>query len=156
MDAAQDIDSIRRPPRRSMRCLVRLVFLVAPNQRQPVRLLPIGRRARSIKPRISGLTWTTESGHDLRSGVIGERISEGHDWIIAGKEMSAMQKLELALCLQCGQSERMTNTNQFTHRCSWVDLCGETCSTRWMSESEAKEYAARPEISAMEPQIIAR
>lgn len=86
--------------------LVRLggLLLVAPNERQPVRLLPIGRRARSVKPGISRLPWTTESGHDLRGGIVSERISEGHGQILPDKKKYAMQKKELAPCLQCGQN----------------------------------------------------
>lgn len=111
MDAAQDIDSNGRLPRRSMRCLVRLggFLLVATNKRQPVRLLPLGRRARSVKPRIGRLPWTTQGGDNLRSGIRSEGISEGHGQTLPDKKKYAMQKKELALCLQCGQSKRMSN-----------------------------------------------
>jgi hypothetical protein len=55
-------------------------------------LLPCGRLARSIKPRVSSLPWTAKSGDNLSGGKLGKRFGEGHGQTIPEKEMSAMQK----------------------------------------------------------------
>lgn len=74
------------------------------DDRQPMRLLPFGRLASAIKPGISGLPWTAQGGDNLSGGILGKRFGEGHGQTIPEKEMSALQKIILALCLQCGQS----------------------------------------------------
>jgi hypothetical protein len=75
-------------------------------------LLPGGRLARTIKPRIGGLPWTSKGGNNLGGGILGKRFSEGHGEILPQKKKSAMQKIILVLCLQCGQSQRMSNKFQ--------------------------------------------
>lgn len=77
--------------------LVRLggFLLVRPNKRQPMTLLPGWRSARAFKPGISGLPWATESGHDLRGGIVSDGISEGHGQTLPDKKKYAMQKKSL-------------------------------------------------------------
>lgn len=73
-------------------------------------LLPFGRLARAIKPSVSGLPRTSKGGNNLGGGKLGKRFGEGHGQTISEKEMSAMQKINLAKCPQCRQSMRMSNT----------------------------------------------
>ena len=83
---------------------------VPTDRRKEKRLLPLGRLARSIKPRIGRLARTTKGSNDLGSGILGKRFGEGHGQTIPEKEMSAMQKTILDRCPQCRQSLRMSNT----------------------------------------------
>ena len=88
----------------SVRLLVRFLRCVAADQANEKRLLPGGRLARSIKPRIGRLPRASKGGNDLGSGELGKLFGKGHGQTIPGKEMYAMQKIILASCLQCGQS----------------------------------------------------
>jgi hypothetical protein len=87
---------------------------LATDGRKEKRLLPFGGLARSIKPRIGRLPWTSKGGNDLGGGKLGKRFGEGHGQTIPKKEMSSMQKINLAPCLQCGHGSGMSNTNQQT------------------------------------------
>jgi len=79
------------------------------------RLLPFGRLARSIKPRIGGLPWTTKGCNNLSGRKLGKRFGEGHGQILPPKKKYAMQKINLDKCPQCRQSLRMSNTkHRFT------------------------------------------
>lgn len=55
-------------------------------------LLPFGRLARSIKPRIGRLPWASQGGNNLSGGKLGKRFGEGHGRRIGRKNKSAMQK----------------------------------------------------------------
>lgn len=77
-------------------------------------LLPLGRLTRSVEPGVSGLTRTPEGSDDLRSRVSGKVGLEAHGWSIPGKEMSAMQKKELAKCLHCRHTHAVMNTTSIT------------------------------------------
>lgn len=73
------------------------------------RLLPDGRLPGTVEPRIGRLPWTAKGGDNMGGGILGKRCSEGHWEILAGKNNSAMQKIILAMCLQCDQGNA---TNQ--------------------------------------------
>jgi hypothetical protein len=88
-------------------------FLRVPtNRRKEKRLLPFGRCAATIKPGVSGGTRTTKGGNNLGGGILGKRFGEGHGWTITKKEMCAMQKIILALCLQCTQGNAVNQHYQ--------------------------------------------
>jgi len=80
------------------------------DRRKEKRLLPFGRLARPIKPRIGRLSWTSKGGNNLGGGKLGKRFGEGHGQILPLKKKSAMQKINLAKCPQCRQSTHMSNT----------------------------------------------
>ena len=128
------------------------------------RLLPFGRLARSIKPRIGGLARTSKGGNDLGGGKLGKRFGEGHGQTIPEKEKSAMQKINLDKCPQCRQSQRMSNTlqqhgfkgdevanvvfrkndiqtNQFFGFV--VEVEGQSIASGFNTEGKAKEWAKR-------------
>jgi hypothetical protein len=65
------------------------------------RLQPCGRLSAAILPFVSGGTWATKSRHNLRGGVIGKLVGEGHGEILPHKKKSAMRKIILAKCPQC-------------------------------------------------------
>ena len=119
---------------------------LATDRRKEKRLLPFGRLARSIKPRIGRLPWTSKGGNNLSGGKLGKRFSEGHGQILPLKKKSAMQKKDLAKCPQCRQPLRMSNTQyrvSFTvenvrHSTQWFNSEAEAMNSRWMNEDNAE------------------
>jgi hypothetical protein len=89
------------------RCLVVLLRFFGDDGKEKL-LLPGGRLAGAIKPRIGRLPWTAKGGNDLGGGILGKRFSEGHGQILPQKKKYAMQKINLAKCPQCRQSTHMT------------------------------------------------
>ena len=110
------------------------------------RLLPFGRCAATIKPRIGRLAWTSKGSDNLSGGKLGKRFGEGHGQTIPEKEMSAMQKIILVLRLQCGHVPRMTATQyrvSFTvenvrHSTQWFNSETEAMNSKWMDEDNAE------------------
>lgn len=93
-------------------------------------LLPLGRLTRPVEPGVSGLTRTPEGGDNLRCRESGKVGLEAHGRSIPGKEMSAMQKKELAKRPQCGHSVGMTNeiaTTQVRHTIK--ETCTRCCGS---------------------------
>lgn len=78
----------------SVRLLVRFLRSVAAEQRKEKRLLPGGRLARPIEPRIGRLPWTSKGGDNLGSGKLGKRFGEGHGEILPLGKKYAMQKIK--------------------------------------------------------------
>ena len=96
-------------PRRCMQVFVVLLRFSRDDGKEK-RLLPFRRLAGAIKPSVGRLPWTTKRCDNDGSGIRSEGINEGHGQILPQKKKYAMQKIILALCLQCGQSKHMTAT----------------------------------------------
>lgn len=60
--------------------------------REPVAPLPVGRLASAIEPIVSGATRATKGRDDLRCGVVGYVVVEGHRRNVAPGDNSAMPK----------------------------------------------------------------
>lgn len=75
-------------------------------------LLPLRRLTRSVNPCVSGLTRAPECGDNLRGREFGKVVLEAHGQSIPGKEMSAMQKKELAKRPQCRHVDAVMKTEQ--------------------------------------------
>lgn len=143
MDAALNARFLGTLSRRSIQLLVVLLRFSRDDGKEKL-LLPFRRLAGAIEPRIGGLPWTTQSGHNQGSGIRSKRISEGHRQILPDKKKYAMQKIILALCLQCGQSKRMTTRYliQYELDGQWI-----TCATR--KTFDAAKAKAKAERKAM-------
>ncbi|MEP2777301.1 MAG: hypothetical protein ABJQ29_00490 [Luteolibacter sp.] len=136
-DAALTAGFLGTLHRRSVHLLVRLgcFLLVATNKRQPVPLLPLRRLPATIKPRIRGLPLTSQRGDNLGGGELGNLVVETHGRILPDKKKYAMQKKELAKCLQCGQSKRMTNTKSTMQNSFWKKVFARVIQTRFFNET---------------------
>lgn len=71
------------------------------DDRQPMRLLPLGRLTATLKPIVSGATRATDGGNNLDGGILGNLFREGHGRNVSRKNKSAMPKIELAKRRQC-------------------------------------------------------
>jgi len=99
-------------------------------------LLPHGRLAGAIEPRIGGLPWTTQRRDDHGSGIRGERISEGHVQILPQKKKYAMQKINLAKCPQCRQIARVNQHHNMKKQNKQNVIW-----TGWMNRAQAFAHA---------------
>lgn len=88
-------------------CLVHALVRGFLENGEPVGMLPGGRLARSVKPRVCCLARTPKGGDNLRGRKFGKRFVELHGANIPAKNNSAMQKIILAKCPQCRHIERM-------------------------------------------------
>ena len=111
MDAALNARFLGTLSRRSIQLLV-VPLRVRGNDMEENGLLPQGRLATAILPLVSGGTWATKSRHNLRGGVIGKLVGEGHGQILPQKKKSAMRKIILAISPHCGQSNAVNQPHQ--------------------------------------------
>lgn len=75
---------------------------------EQMRLQPGRRRPPAILPLVSSGTRATESGNNLRGGMVGKLVNEGHGQTVSPKNKSAMRKIILAKRPQCGQIVRVS------------------------------------------------
>ena len=126
---------------------------------QPMRLLPLRRHPRAIKPRIGRLPGATQGRDNLGSGESGNLVLEAHDGILPQKKKSAMQKKELAKCPQCRHITCMTTNDIITlhegNNETTVRLVRETekaiqvegnCSKGWFPKSSI-EVSGKNEVT---------
>jgi len=111
-------------------------------ERQPVRVLPRGRLARPVKPSISGLPGASQGSDNLSGGKSGERFGEGHVGILPPKNNSAMQKITLDKCPQCGHCDDMSKTYKAT-------IEGNGSEMTSTDLNEIKEWASQATITFM-------
>lgn len=76
--------------------------------RKPVLLLPLRRSASALKPRIGRSTRTAKCGDDLGGCVFGNLLMKRHGRTLARPEKYAMQKISVAISLQCRHVSRMS------------------------------------------------
>ena len=108
-------DSASQSRRTSPLMVIPVHCLVVPLRRcgqnaKPMRLLPLRRLSASILPIVGGPALASKPSLDLRGGVVGELVSEGHGQTIHRKNKSAMPKIILAIRRQCRHITRMSNT----------------------------------------------
>lgn len=87
---------------------VALLWRVFFDDAQPVGLLPVGGLPGAVKPCVRRLSRAASRGHDLSSGILRNLFLKIHLNTMAENKLSAMRKILLALCLQCGHYLRMT------------------------------------------------
>lgn len=81
-----------------------------------MRLEPGRGRSPAVLPLVSGGTRATQSGNDLRGGMVGKLFSEGHVETVAPEKKSAMRKIILAKRPQCGQIVRVNQPRHHEQR----------------------------------------
>lgn len=74
---------------------------------EQMRLQPGRRRTPAVLPLVSGGTWATQGCNNLRGGMVGKLVNEGHGQTVSPKNKSAMRKIILAMRPQCGQIVRV-------------------------------------------------
>jgi hypothetical protein len=140
MDAAQDIESTWTLPRRSMRCLVRILRCTG-DVRHKDRLEP-QRRGSSIAPVINGALGCISPRHNVRRAPLQNKLRPGHGRIV--KEKCGFRNLILAIGADSAQITHMTTRYliQYELDGQWI-----TCATR--KTFDAAKAKAKAERKAM-------